>query len=341
MKRYQIYCDGNLIADNFTRDLMYLNGRLEQGENEAETLNFKLPASNPYREKIVPLGSTISLYENYKMKWQGRPMVVSYDMLNDMSISCEGVIAWLIDIIIPSYTVRNQSYSYYIEEMLNRYNQYASSNRRISLGSVSSGTLSAQISTSYIKASELFKIFLKRVSGAFYITYDTNGTPLMNFRTSIKKASQSVRYSLNLLDLTRSIDPSNIITAVWAKGDGIAAVEVINKEAAKTFGKIYTEQTFAGTSKTEVENMATSFLEQNILGDSTMVVKAIDLSAIDKSEVAFDIGDTVNVVSAPHGVNTTMKITHISVDLNDASRSTLTLGKSLRTFTGIVNKMAQ
>lgn len=64
-------------------------------------------------------------------------------------------------------------------------------------------------------------------------------------------------------------------------------------------------------------------------------IKAVDLNLIDSATQEFEVGDLIRCVSPPHGLDTNMPLSSITVYLTDLSKNTVTLGseKSNSTYT--------
>jgi hypothetical protein len=78
---------------------------------------------------------------------------------------------------------------------------------------------------------------------------------------------------------------------------------------------------------------AQEYLEQNRYIITSLELSALDLSLIDDDIDSYSIGDTVRVLSKPHGVDEYFQLTDRSENLLNPAESTITLGKDLRTLT--------
>lgn len=110
-----------LYAPNTGDDGYFItSGKFTKGINIAGTMSIVIPPSNPSWDRKFPEGvdpdkdplvlnqgtiMSVDLVEDGidKEIWRGRVISQSYDIYSNMSIECEGVLAFLNDILLPPY----------------------------------------------------------------------------------------------------------------------------------------------------------------------------------------------------------------------------------------------
>lgn len=110
---------------------------------------------------------------------------------------------------------------------------------------------------------------------------------------------------------------------------------LINADAEGLYGRI------DGTLRVDTDDadalkaQAAAYLAQYCGLSHGIRVTAADLSAVDFKLESYHIGDSVRVVSPPHGIDTIMQVTSMDTSLV-SEKDTMVLGWSNRTLTGAV-----
>ena len=147
----------------------------------------------------------------------------------------------------------------------------------------------------------------------------------------------------NLLDLTDKIDGADLITRVYPIGnDGLTiagvndgATYLANATSEALYGRIDGTLRVDTDDAAALKAAAATYLAQNCGLSRGIQVSAADLSGTDITLEPYHIGDSVRVVSPPHGIDTIMTVSKLDTSLV-GGKDSLTLGWGSKTLTGAV-----
>ena len=179
--------------------------------------------------------------------------------------------------------------------------------------------------------------------GILRIRYSGGDAYLDCIKSYNHSCSQTVELHRNLLDLTDQIDGTNLITRVYPVGkDGLTISDVnsgrtylVNSEAERIYGRIDGTLQVNTDDAYVMKAAAASYLAKHCGLSRGIQVSAADLSGSDITMESYHIGDSVRVVSPPHGIDTTMTVSELKNSLV-GDKGTMTLGWAGKTLTGAV-----
>ena len=332
MAGYRIIADGEIIGDLSDTELAYYNGRLEEAINESGQFEFSVNGANPKVKMVSPMLSVVELRQGNTTKWRGRITSITRNKYNAVSVVCEGVLAWLRDILIePPVNYSGLSAQTFISFVLAQYNASCSPNHQIHVGEIDQNTKITLSVTEYLSAFDLLSILISQNGGYFTVSY-TGTSSFLNYFAEPDTAGQEINFAENLLDITQVTDATKIITVLTAKSN-FGTYEATNEDAVAKYGKIYAYKYFAVSSSTEFHQQADAYLNSMILGGQSITVTAVDLSLLDADIAPFAVGNTARVKSAPHGIDISMVVSRKITDINNPAASQITLGLPSETLT--------
>ena len=332
MAGYRIIADGEIIGDLSDTELAYYNGRLEEAINESGRFEFSVNGANPKVKMVSPMLSVIEIKQGNTTKWRGRITSITRNKYNAVSVVCEGVLAWLRDILIePPVNYSGLSAQTFISFVLAQYNASCSPNHQIHVGEIDQNTKITLSVTEYISAFDLLSILISQNGGYFTVSY-TGTSSFLNYFAEPDTAGQEINFAENLLDITQVTDATKVITVLIAESR-LGTYEATNEDAVAKYGKIYAYKYFAVSSSTEFHQQADAYLNSMILGGQSITVTAVDLSLLDADIAPFAVGNTARVKSAPHGIDISMVVSRKITDINNPAASQITLGLPSETLT--------
>ena len=233
---------------------------------------------------------------------------------------------------------------YYVTALLTQYNAACAPARKILLGTVDSAlpTLSVQ-HTEYVSTLSLLQEAMTAVGGTMRLRYAGGNVYLDVHKSYCHMCTQQVDIRKNLLDLTDKIDGASLLTRVYPVGkDGLTIDSVnggipylINADAEALYGRIDGTMQADTDDPAVLKATAASYLAKNCGLSRGIEVSAADLSGADTELEPFDVGDSVRVVSPPHGIDTVMTVSKVDTSLV-GGKDSLTLGWGSKTLTGAV-----
>ena len=164
---------------------------------------------------------------------------------------------------------------------------------------------------------------------------------------------QIIRFGENILDLVREVRGENVATVLVPLGaadeetgekltvksvnDGLDYIE--DAEAIETYGRIvktveYDDVTVASNLLTKGYAELAKMSKPTI----TLTMTAVDLHLVDVNIERIKIGDSIRVLSEPHGIDEYMIVQKLQLDFQHPENSVVTLGAVKQTLDGNVGK---
>lgn len=370
--RNRIYADGELVWSPEINDEEFAiyEPKLEIALNEAGSLEFTMPVTNRFYDKLQKLRTTIEIratddFISESLVWRGRVLDTTTQFSKAKKVHCEGELAFLNDSSISPYNyIRKPSVMFHY--FIKKHNEQVSVNRSFSYfetdvkydskDDVLLQYENSDYQTAYdniqSKLIDTCGGYLKALGGK--ITYTEKSGP---------KGSQVIRFQEGILELEEFVNGADIFTVLIPLG-AMVPTTVINNEGAKEkqdkrrsirtanggspflenkagielYGRIVKTNIWddiedANTLKALGEKM----LENAIEMATTITIKAIDLHLINVEVEEFELGYWYRVVSEPHGLDSYFQLTQISYDLGNPAANTYTFGKQ---FTALTDSIA-
>lgn len=338
---YSIYMDGVRIYDE-TEDLSLIDSKLTMELNSAGSLEFTIPVEHTYYDLPKPLTSDVEVRENDEIIWFGRVKEINIDFYNKKHIYCEGALAYLNDSIQRPYVYDDgdQTIEQFFDDLITNHNEQVNADRKFKIGEVEvnetyiyrklnyEGTLNA-IQTMCIDAEGGY-LFLRRIGDTNYIDW---------LREVPYSGSQPLQFAVNITDMTQTFDYGDLITCVIpigeedeTTGEIITCAEANNgydyvlSDLADTFGRISKAVQFSGIKDpAELVDAAKRWLEDEQFDPWTIEIDSAELSYLNDGYTAFKLGQKIEVLSTPHGINKVFPIIKMEMELDSPTKS-ITIG---------------
>lgn len=341
---YAGYTDGTLLFAVGMSGREISAGTLHRAVGEIDSADFVLPPSNTMRDVPIKRASVISIQKDGVEIFRGSVADTSTDLRGSRTYSVDGAMLWLGDICKAPFTLTSSTIEYYVTALLTQYNAACAPARKILLGTVDSAlpTLSVQ-HTEYVSTLSLLQEAMTAVGGTMRLRYAGGSVYLDVHKSYRHMCTQQVDIRKNLLNLTDKIDGANLLTRVYPVGkDGLTIDSVnggvsylINADAEALYGRIDGTMQVDTDDPAVLKSTAASYLAKNCGLSRGIEVSAADLSGADTELEPFDVGDSVRVVSPPHGIDAVMTVSKMDTSLV-GDKDSLTLGWGSKTLTGAV-----
>lgn len=341
---YAGYTDGTLLFAVGMDGHEISAGTLHRAVGEIDSADFVLPASNAMRDVPIKRASVISIQKDGVEIFRGSVADTSTDLRGRRTYSVDGAMLWLADICKPPFTMTEDSMTYYVTALLTQYNAACLPTKQIQLGNIDTALPSLAVEqTEYKAILALLQEGAQVVGGTLRIRYADGGIYLDVLKSYNHRCAQQVDIRKNLLDLTDKIDGADLITRVYPIGkDGLTiagvndgATYLANAAAEALYGRIDGTLRVDTDDASALKAAAAAYLAQNCGLSRGIQVSAADLSGTDITLEPYHIGDSVRVVSPPHGIDTIMTVSKLDTSLV-GDKDTMTLGWSSKTLTGAV-----
>lgn len=341
---YAGYVDDRLLFSAGMAGYEISAGTIHKEIGKCDSATIKLPPSNLMRDTPVKRASIIKICKDGVTVFKGCVADTSMDFAGNKTYNIDGAMMWMKDICKPPFTMTEDTMLYYATAIITQYNDVCRATKQIKLGTVDDTlpTLAVE-QTEYKPMLSLLQDAAQAIGGTLCIRYDGDDIFLDVIKAYDHRCAQQIEISKNLLDLTDQVDSADLITRVYPLGkDGLTIASVnnnstclINADAEGLYGRI------DGTLRVDTDDadalkaQAAAYLAQYCGLSHGIRVTAADLSAVDFKLESYHVGDSVRVVSPPHGIDTIMQVTSMDTSLV-SEKDTMVLGWSNRTLTGAV-----
>lgn len=253
-------------------DITVSSATLSFGKNMSGDLTMTIPASNPNRSYLDTMSSTVVVERQGKEIWRGRPINRSFDMYQNLSVTCEGELSYLNDILIPAYnyswngngeegekhgTIDDDNritVEEYLKNMLNGYNNLASLTRKIKIGHIDGKIGEQKVNCKLTQMDSVLNQIMTNVVDVFggwlevshwretdsgEWVFDDEVGYLNYYNESIYANDQPIRIAYNILNYNIDSDMSEIATVLYPFGDKevetTETVTIIDEEGNKRY----------------------------------------------------------------------------------------------------------
>lgn len=337
--------------------LVVSEAQIQEDLNAVPSLSFKVPQTNPGYDSLKKLESEIVVMDmdSENEVFRGRCLNDDSDFYNTKTVTCEGCLAYLLDVQYPPY-VHTGSVSLFLSDLLDYYNSRVSDKQKIELGTVTVVDPNDYIrreSEDYDSVYNIIQEKLIKTLGGWIQLRRINGKSYLDYLADYYESDQAVRFGENLLDLTRQIRGENIKTVIIPRGakneetgEKIDIASVNNglnyiKDDALVSLYGWIEAVVDWDDVTEPTNLLKK--AQDYLNDCRNMEITIDLSAVDARLLGLDVrriqpGMLVQVISEPHHLNEKFLCSSKTTNLLDPSQDKVVLGTTMEGFTQSIKR---
>lgn len=355
MTVYEIYADSSLLWSSNVdeRDLAILEPVLTMEINKAGQLTFRMPKTHRLYDSIQKMKTTISVRQDGVEIWEGRVLDDKGDFYNRKAITCEGALAYLNDSIQPQAEYHFTSvaaFRNFLISVLTNHNDSVLEDRRFTVGNVTmeyTGESYFRYTNFNNTLAEITEDLVNDFGGFLRVRRDS-GVRYLDYLSSYGRVSgQAIRFGENLLDFSRNTNVADIATRVIPLGERLdeASIEALGQrldiksvnnglnyiqsnDAVASYGIITKVVTWDGvTLPSELLRKGREWLSQNQWENMVLEVSAVDLHMLDSTIDSYRLGDSIHVISEPHGLNTYMMLSQMELHLADSSQNKITLGQ--------------
>ncbi len=344
---YRVLCDGVPIYDPRHEELVLIDPKLTLELNTAGSFACKIPPGHPQYDKPQEITSRITVYQDATILFQGRITSVSLDFYNRKTITCEGELAYLNDTIQRPAEYHDMTVRQYLEKIIELHNAQVDESRQFTVGivTVTNSTDNVYRYTNWETSMQTIKEDLVDDFGGYVRVRYENSKRYIDYITDYGVISkQVIAFGENLLNFTRNVDLTDIATVCIPLGarqseSPIKALEarltissindnkdyVESADAVKRYGRIVKTVTWDDVTTPErLKTHGEKWLEDEQFDAMILECKAIDLHYVDSSQEALHLGDSVRIVSKPHGLDKYFPVTKLTISLNQLQNNTIT-----------------
>ena len=349
----QIYTGGVLTNDSRLKDHSLLALSYTAGLNKAGTATLTMPPEHPSYNAYEPYKPVVTVYDDGNLVFRGRPLKPQDDALNRRTVTCEGERCFFRDAVMRPYLYQASPEEIF-EDIIGIYNAQVEEDKRFVPGEVTVTDPNNYIRLESSKAeqvSDTIDTLVQRCGGYIVFTTNDTGARVVNWYAEVSyQNNQTIDYGSNLVDFGRASENTELATRIIPYGakdettGDYLTIESVNggldyiedTEAIQLRG-IITKPVY-WDDVTEPQNLlqkAQAYLATSKNLVTSLTLTAVDLAVIDKTLDTFKVGDLIRVRSGPHKLDDDFLLTDRTVDLLNKGSGTITLGKEMKTLTGL------
>lgn len=341
---FSIYLDNVPLWTPKDSDKRLINPTVNLEVNKVGSASFSVLPNHPYYDDFIKMKSIVTIYQDNRILLKGRVYGNSEDFYKIKKIEIEGILGYLNDSIVRTYTFSG-SPDNYLKFLIDQHNEQVEPWQRFKVGRVTVKDNnnyivreSAQTPTTW---SEITSKLVDKMGGYINIRYENDGNYIDYLADYEDTSTQEIAFSVNLLDLSSECKADSLATCIIPYGAKDEQTEttvditsvnggvdyVYDPDAVARYGKIYEVVTWDDvTLPSNLLTKANAYLADKVKLTDKLTVKAVDLHLTDETIESFKLGDYIQVYSKPHGINDRILLTAYTMDLSDPSNCVITLG---------------
>lgn len=360
---YTIYIDGNLLYKAGAEDeaQIALNVKPSLDIESSGSLSFVLPPGNAQYDNIRKMKSIITMVQDDTLIFRGRVLDEERDIYNQKTVYCEGDLSFLLDSLWEEQTVTGKVQDLF-RQMIANHNAQVDEEKQFTVGIITAVDADElydaemRIETRrYWDTSTIIDERLLGIYGGYLRTRTEGGTTYIDWLKDFEEDSgQTIRFSVNLLDLKDKLDAGDVFTCLIPLGyseigdDGTyedpvniksvnGGLEYIqDDDAVARYGKIWRSKTWGNTKDpAKLKQKAEEYLKTGA-EIRTLTLKAVDMHFIDGDTSMLAIGKKVQIESDPHGISLSMVLAKMEPDTENPENTTFIFGVKPRTLSEAV-----
>ena len=347
----KVYADGKLTYDSRLESHDLAGLKVTTGLNKGGTAEIIMAAGHPAYGAYNSYKTIVEIYRDSRLLFRGRSLYPMDNYYNQRTVYCEGELCFFQDAVSRPYLYQDTPAAIFAA-LVQNYNAQVEEVKQFRVGTITVTDANDYIRLESSEAepvADTLNKLLERCGGYIVFTTAPDGARMINWYAALEYVSEQViEFGSNLLNFSRSGANTGLITAVIPYGAKDEAtgqritIESVNggldyiqdNDAVALRGRITKPMVWDDiTEPANLLRRAQQYLEENRYIITSLELTALDLSYIDKSIDTYQVGDTIRVLSKPHGVDDAFLLTERTEDLLDPANSSITLGKSMQNLT--------
>ena len=350
---YTVYLDDNLIYSPGDAELAILNPKLELGDNKSGSFEFDLPTTNPFYDKIKKMVSVVRVDKDGTPIFYGRVITTEKDFHAVKNVVCEGELAYFLDSIQPPMVFHDYTVRQFLVHLVNEHNKQVEAAKKFTVGQV---TVNDPNDSLYrytnweTTLDDVLDKLVDRLGGHIRVRHVGSTRYLDYIEDYDNTNTQVIEFGENLLDYAENMDAADIATRIIPLGarleespveglDAYTTIESVNNKvpyvesasAVANFGIITRTVSFEDvTVPSNLKAKALKYLADVQFENLCLTCKAIDLNMVDGDVERIKLGDSIRVLSPPHGMDRFFPVTALTLHLDAPQDNTVTLGTNVK-----------
>lgn len=347
---YTIYADKELIYDPRSPDYTLLKGELNLSLNTSGSLSFILPPTNPSYGRVKLMTSIVSVYDDDRLIFRGRPYAPSVDLFRQDTIDCEGELAYLNDSVQLPFSLSTGDVRSFLQKIIDNHNQSMPSHKQFLLGDVTvkNTTIEGNITRSSEDYTSTWSFvtdkLLKPLGGYLSVRYQGDKRYLDYLADLNVTGTQEITQAVNVMSAKKEVTATDLATIIIPLGAKIKKedsdeeeyltlkkltgdIAIKSEDGIKQYGEII--KVVHHDQITQSENLLKAGQKdlQEALGVTTSItITAADLSKAGYKVNPFMLGTKIPVKVPNLNIDEKLLITSLKLDLLHPESNTLSVG---------------
>lgn len=368
---YRVYLDDELLYHpNLVKqkNLSIENTRLNVELNKTGSFTFTIRKNNPRYAQLKKMQSIVKVYDDSERLFRGRILNSKRGLYNELQVTCEGELAFLLDSKVRPYEFTGSVEEYH-RFLVEQHNGQVNTVKQFKVGRCTvtdPNDYITRASSDYPSTWDEFNDKLISILGGYIWTREEDDGIYIDYLADFDGVNnQSIEFGENLLDFEETIKGQDIATAIIPLGANIVVEEIIvdeegnetielvetderltiadinngadyvyHEEAVKKYGLIFKTVVYEDVTLAEnLKKNAEEELQNTIYLVRTLDLKAVDLHTLKLNIKSFKLGRYTHVKSDPHEIDEYLLTRKLSINILNVADSTLLLGDEKKTFT--------
>ena len=347
---YKMKADGVVFYDPSSDDmaLHVLSPKAKYELNKSGSLEFTMLPGNVMYDSLHKLKTIVTLEQDGEVIFRGRVLETETDLYNRKTVYCEGELAYLLDTMMRPYKFDGKAADY-LALLIENHNKEVEEYKRFAVGLTTAVTDEDTVkveSDDYTNTlSEIRSLLLDEFNGYLRVRWE-DGVRYLDYVDKFNQpCSQEINFGVNLVDIETNVNAQDVCSVLIPIGKSekgkITTIEKVNDgkdyiesaELIAKYGRIVKSYTFDDVEDPEeLLELGQKHMER-MEAETTLTITAVDLKTAGADVDGIRLGDTVRLVSAPHGLNKEDVCTKIQLDIGKPEKSEYTFGLPVESLT--------
>lgn len=368
---YKVYLDDELMYHpnmvNIGR-LSIENTKLNLELNKTGSFAFAIRKQNPRYAHIKKMQSIVKVYDDKDRLFRGRVLNSTRGLYNELQVTCEGELAFLLDSRVRPYEFTGSVEEYH-RFLVEQHNAQVGEEKQFKPGICTvtdPNDYISRASSDYPNTLDEINDKLINLLGGYIWTREEEDGIYIDYLADFDEVNpQAIEFGENLLDFEETIKGQDVATAIIPLGAKIVTEETVvdeegnettetvetedrltiadindgvdyvyHEEAVKKYGLIFKVVEWEDVTLAEnLKAKAEEELQNTIHLLRTLDLTAVDLHALNVNIKSFRLGRYTPVKSKPHEIDEYLLTRKLSINILNAADSALLLGDEKQTFT--------
>nr|WP_256439594.1 phage tail protein [Sporosarcina sp. 6E9] len=341
-----------------------VTGTIKKEVNKIDYFSMSFYLNNPAHGKLKPFKTLVNVFNTKtgKNEFEGRVLNPNSDMdddgLHSYDYECEGVLGYLHDSQQKHLEFRGRPEELFIE-LLNYHNSQVEDYKKFHPGimevTTSTDNLYVYLSAESSTFEEIKDKILDRVGGELRIR-KANGIRYLDVLERVGEDKQTpIKIAKNLRSVSRSVDPTDIITRLTPLGTRIESEDEEETDASQA--RLTIEEVNNGLPYLDNHSLIAEFgiqggsvtwdditlpnrllsTGQNWLANQKVAHTQYEISAVDLSLIGldidnFEVGNSHPVINPIMGIDERLRIIGKTTNINSPQDASLKIGDKFKTL---------